>query len=565
MLTAFVSGFLCLLLAFASFEKGAHDLWAATSVYLASLGLTALTLFRFGWKRDSEGLNLGPVPALLAVALALTLSFLRSVNPSESFMGLADWTSSMLIFWAGLHLFRSKRATDVLLAGTAPIVWIHLLAILHQKLFIHHLKDQPPGALGNANLTAAFLLLWTPPFLSRTLESWREGGTARCPGGPHTPPGLRAAVWARWFWASALAALLAGILLLASHWAVLCLLLGLPWTFGREALQEAFRRHRRLVLGLAGTAGLLFLIALSWKFGHRFDEEGHPVPKGFYLARLFWWDSGLNMFLDHPWLGIGIGNYPSAYLAYKSGAVQSTLYAHSLVVSVLAETGVLGALTLLFFGVRWLRGWKEHRAALSYRWPFLLGAGMFLFFGTISLSVEYLSNLFAFWLFLAAASAPVPEKRTLPNRYALFFAASLTLAAVPYAAAPLLASRECVAAEEALSAGRIGDAAKGFASAASMDPRSYDAHRGMAKTLYADYLTRGDRRALAPAVFHQRKAVQLNRLSSVLWRELSFYLREKGEPQQAVAAMERAASLHPGGRALRVEAERLRAVILHGR
>ncbi|MFA5137811.1 MAG: O-antigen ligase family protein [Elusimicrobiota bacterium] len=546
MLTAFASGFLCLLLAFASFEKGGHDLWAATAIYLASLGLGALTLFRFGWKRDSEGLALGPVLPLLGIALALTLSFLQSVNPSESFMGLADWIASMLLFWVGLHLFRSKRGTDVLLVGAAPILWIHLLIILGQKLFIPHLRHQTPGALGNANLTAAFLVLWTAPFLARTRESWRSGPV-------------------RYFWASTLAALLAGILLLASHWAVLCLLLGLPWTFGKKVFQEFFHRHRRLVLGSAGAACVLFAAALLWKFGHRFDEDGNPVRAGTHLARLFWWDSGLGMFWDHPWLGVGIGNYPSAYLAYKSGAVQNTLYAHSLFVSILAETGVLGALSLLFFAFRWLRGCWAHREALSDRWPFLLGAGMFLFYGTISLSVEYLSNLLAFWLFLAAAAAPAPDKRTVPRRTALLLAATLTLVAIPFAAAPLFASRDCVAAEDALAAGRLDDAAKGFVSAASLDPLSSDAHRGMAKTLYADYLTRRDRRSLAPAISHQREAVRLNRLSAGLWRELSFYLREQGKQEQAVAAMEKAATLRPGDRGLRAEAESLRSGVSHGR
>ncbi len=81
------------------------------------------------------------------------------------------------------------------------------------------------------------------------------------------------------------------------------------------------------------------------------------------LERLAHWQAGIQMFADHPWLGIGIGNFGVAYAAYALPHWYDPLgHAHNIFINILAETGVLGLGT---FGLFWLSaGWCVWRHAI---------------------------------------------------------------------------------------------------------------------------------------------------------------------------------------------------------
>jgi putative inorganic carbon (hco3(-)) transporter len=69
-----------------------------------------------------------------------------------------------------------------------------------------------------------------------------------------------------------------------------------------------------------------------------------------YQNRIISWKSGLHMFEDYPLTGIGIGNFPYAngekYWPIKNG-IRVWLQPHSLYVQLIAETGLLGAISWL--------------------------------------------------------------------------------------------------------------------------------------------------------------------------------------------------------------------------
>ncbi len=91
------------------------------------------------------------------------------------------------------------------------------------------------------------------------------------------------------------------------------------------------------------------------------------------LERLAHWQAGSRMFEDHPWQGVGIGNYAAAYAYYAPPHWYEALgHAHNAYINFLAETGVLGlatflALWLAAFRVAWLatRAQNGPRAALG--------------------------------------------------------------------------------------------------------------------------------------------------------------------------------------------------------
>jgi len=66
------------------------------------------------------------------------------------------------------------------------------------------------------------------------------------------------------------------------------------------------------------------------------------------IERLAHWWAAIDMWRDHPWLGVGIGNYPVAYPQYAVPRWDDPLgHAHNYYLNVGAETGLLGLLAYL--------------------------------------------------------------------------------------------------------------------------------------------------------------------------------------------------------------------------
>jgi O-antigen ligase len=70
------------------------------------------------------------------------------------------------------------------------------------------------------------------------------------------------------------------------------------------------------------------------------------------VERLAHWQAAEGMARDHPWLGVGVGNYEVAYPLYSLINWPLALgHAHMIYLNVLAETGLVG---LLAYGVLWV-------------------------------------------------------------------------------------------------------------------------------------------------------------------------------------------------------------------
>lgn len=68
------------------------------------------------------------------------------------------------------------------------------------------------------------------------------------------------------------------------------------------------------------------------------------------VERLAHWVAGIRMFLAHPVLGVGAGNYGAAYARYKVPGWDVSLgHAHDYFINAAAETGVIGLLAFLAF------------------------------------------------------------------------------------------------------------------------------------------------------------------------------------------------------------------------
>lgn len=127
--------------------------------------------------------------------------------------------------------------------------------------------------------------------------------------------------------------------------------------------------------------------------------------------------SGWNMFLDHPILGVGAGNYQTLYQDYAGELGLETRtterHAHCLYVEILAESGVLGmiAFTCIFLGLfatmiqAWLKAKKLYNDPQWGTWIIALLLGMVSYLlAAIFLHGAFLRNL---WFMVALGISAV--------------------------------------------------------------------------------------------------------------------------------------------------------------
>lgn len=359
--------------------------------------------------------------------------------------------------------------------------------------------EQTPGTLVNANIAAAFFLLWTPVLAERAFAAWRRG---------------RAQLLA---WGAALAANLFCLASTMSTWGLVCLAAGLP-LLASGRLKSLLRRRTRLIAAIAAAGAAVLAGVLVWKFTRVYDWNGNPLADAGHTRRLAWWLAGLAMFMQSPWTGVGLGNFPSAYPAFKASAGQNTLFSHSLPIELLAEAGLIG---LLAVGA--LVSWVLYRAATSgdeRRWPYAVGAAQFLLFSLISVGAEYLVNLLAFGLFLGIAAAPSLRAAWRLPLAAAAAAVGAALFALPSLWSPLAASRLTVSGRRLLETGEVDRAIEAFRTAEELDPRAWEPRHGLAAAFAARYEAGKRPEDLAAALENERRALERNKYSIALRRNL---------------------------------------------
>lgn len=122
----------------------------------------------------------------------------------------------------------------------------------------------------------------------------------------------------------------------------------------------------------AGFLTVAVLLGITFMaFPHFHDRLLTITDKSFEsnTERVLLWHSAWQMFLDHPFLGIGVGNFPIEYPAHYISpvAVEPHLgHAHNDFLHMLAETGAIGFLSFLYlFYTIVYRTYKNYRSHQS--------------------------------------------------------------------------------------------------------------------------------------------------------------------------------------------------------
>jgi O-antigen ligase len=158
----------------------------------------------------------------------------------------------------------------------------------------------------------------------------------------------------RWLALGASALLAAGIGLSQSRgaWlgagvAAVCLLLAWSGSTRRLLVPCALGGALLLALAVSGALPATITDRLSQAVAYFgvFDVRNVDVTSDNWavVERMAHWQAGWYMFLDHPWLGVGAGNYAQAYPDYYvSSWIEPLGHAHNYYINMLAELGVVG-------------------------------------------------------------------------------------------------------------------------------------------------------------------------------------------------------------------------------
>lgn len=387
---------------------------------LALVGLLAAWLaYRIVHRRSLLSLRWSPViaPVLLFFAAA-SLSVFNAFSLGAWLNEWLKWAQVLILILLCLDLGR-QRAWEwlifgLVLSGTANALvgWYEFLGgsgALH--LLIGDLQAygnffRAFGTFGQPNPFGGFMGLTAPLAITAALgygaRGWRQWRVARRVSFTTTAAALLyltasgllvSAVfisWSRGAWLGF--GLSAGAILFAlprRFWhslslvAVVGVLVGGLWISGR------------LPASIVSRIGSVFAETFATS-----DVRGVDITSENYalVERLAHWQAAINMATDHPWLGVGFGNYEAAYPQYRLINWKFPLgHAHNYYLNVLAETGIIGlvAYIALLSGLL-LFTWRtrQHPDALArYTAVGLLGSWTYLAAHSLTDNL-YVNNLF---------------------------------------------------------------------------------------------------------------------------------------------------------------------------
>ena len=146
-------------------------------------------------------------------------------------------------------------------------------------------------------------------------------------------------------------------------WALSCVGFGMygnqsrgSWLFNMilvpvVSLPYLMKRFIYVVAVLLALGGVIWGFSTQPQYVARFESITNTTTDGSNLGRFDVWTSSINMFKDHPVIGVGIGQWRTKYEeSYRLPSENQHLYhAHNNFIQLLSEVGILGLLGVLIF------------------------------------------------------------------------------------------------------------------------------------------------------------------------------------------------------------------------
>jgi O-antigen ligase len=287
-----------------------------------------------------------------------------------------------------------------------------------------------------------------------------------------------------------------------SWWAFVSLGVGFTYYYSAQAKNAQFP-HKTVpkLVGLL-TAGIL-LSTLFFKFG--------PLRNPQYLPdnRWGWWIAGIRMFLEHPLVGVGLGSYATAFPFFKIPQIQSTLFAHSFIVQLISETGLVGFLSITFFAATYRQRTPSGKAASMECTAYQAALLTILCFSFMTIYLDYFIGKLMVCVIASLSLSSMKWKEQVITTRTLGFAASIILFLFPSWYLPFRASQWNTAGLLYDEKGSWELAESSYQRALSLNPYEDGSCRGLARLYRRRYEQSRSVLDLSTSLMWGREALQL--------------------------------------------------------
>ena len=342
--------------------------------------LAAATFFAWFLRKAAFRPQRRPAPLLwllLPFAIVLLYSTLAARSLVQALPELVKWAEVLVIYWLGAQLLTPKHrlplALTLLAAGSieALIGIRQFLFRIGPDAYLLGRFLRAYGTFGQPNPYAGYLGLTLP--LGLSLSLWALASAFSHQFSDLSFQWMRNRRWAR----------IALLLLITSMTGLIGLGLLVSWSRGAwlgAAASTATVLALSSIWGLGILLALAVLFIISWpalpaSFTGRIGDvmgyfgvwnaRGVPVNDENFavLERVAHWQAAWEMFADHFWLGVGVGNWDVVYPDYAIGIWEASLgHAHNVLFHYAAVAGIFGAVSYLWL---WLGSlWRAFRAGI---------------------------------------------------------------------------------------------------------------------------------------------------------------------------------------------------------
>lgn len=295
--------------------------------------------------RESSHIPIYLVAAMLALVCTMALSMTTALNISSSLKEISKWLEFLVVALLGAQYLRTRRQiwtiiVLICLAGISQAFYGYIQAFFNigPQAFIRDASLRVYGTFDQPNPYAGYINI--PLSIALALTLLGRGWLIRILAG--------------------LTAILLGIAeyLSQSRGGEMAIAAALVFIV-LAGMPRILTLMRVLIIALLGFFEALLA---GWIPLHIFNPVLHflgliqisltqPSSQDYSTAeRLAHWIAGLHMFLDHPILGVGIGNYADAYPQYFITIFVDPLgHAHNYYINIAAETGFIGLTAYVLF------------------------------------------------------------------------------------------------------------------------------------------------------------------------------------------------------------------------
>lgn len=457
----FIQSGLVLCIWFSALSRGAHDLWSMC--VLCGIVTLLSVVFMLSLNRVPRPISVPLWRPLLALLAYLVITLPNSYNFSATRQEIWGILYSIIAFYLWINTVDSDEAKHRFFIRASWVLVSIALICLHEQwtgqpieyrhfqFFSHSItyaQWEIHGTLVSSIILSGFTLTW----VFYLWEAFRSS---------------------RWALVPAVAAVIV-LGLSRSWWAVIAFSIGLAY-YRYDRLAHAWRHQRRICAAFIG-AGVLFIGLMGYiKFSQANTAPLTPEAGWNYSGsnRLAWWGSAIRIFRHHPWTGVGWSAFQTAHPHFRDPTVQKTLYAHSVILQLASELGLIGMMLMLWLVVVVSRASPSHDDTRTRATRATLLT--LLAYASITISMEYLINKWGV-IFLCGALLPLHTKPLvqLRRRIWLLPITALLIAAVPFWLAPFQASRLAVEAKWALAEGHPDRSLSLLEDAVALDPHNGD-------------------------------------------------------------------------------------------